>query len=202
LLEKHQQPKQPRNALQSMPPSVASTRASSRRDKHRPGIVKCQVTDPSKFVADARDVHVVFRIKTRATAREFVLQCRSELRDGHATFDVGRRYQDFVMYVFCVVFSLRERARCGVLCVQRRCLANDFFELDYANSATLAPNARQSMTDVRASTLFHAGFVIDCASLTRESSFHHFPRRQSWRARTCGTCNSTATSASTAASTW
>ena len=90
-----------------MPPSVASTRASSRRDKHRPGIVKCQVTDPSKIVADARDVHVVFRIKTRASAREFILQCRSELRDGHATFDVGRRYQDFVMYV--LVRRLRTR---------------------------------------------------------------------------------------------
>ena len=82
----------------AMAPSVASTRASSsRRDKKiQPGAVKIQLTAPTLVASDPRDAHVAFSVKTRATAREYILQCRSELRDGHATFDVQRRYGDFV----------------------------------------------------------------------------------------------------------
>ena len=79
-----------------MPASVASTRASSRRDKHKPGTVKTHVDAPSRVVDDQRDAHVAFSVKTRAIAREYILRCRSELRDGHAVFDVRRRYEDFV----------------------------------------------------------------------------------------------------------
>jgi intein-encoded DNA endonuclease-like protein len=90
-----------------MPASIASTRASSRRDKHRPGSVRVQVVEPRLLVDDARDAHVAFHVKTRANAREFILQCRSELRDGHATFDVVRRFKDFETYVYARCASSR-----------------------------------------------------------------------------------------------
>ena len=86
-----------------MPPSVASTRASSRRDKHRPGSVKVHVCDPSRANDSPHGPSVAFSVRTRALAREYVLQCRSELRDGCATFEVKRRYGDFV--------TLRKRLR-------------------------------------------------------------------------------------------
>jgi hypothetical protein len=84
------------------PPSIAST--SSRRDKYRPGCVRVQLTDPYRLHdshASSNVAVVAFRVKTRANAREFILSCRSELRDGTATFDVVRKYEDFVRYVLC-----------------------------------------------------------------------------------------------------
>ena len=76
-----------------MPASVASTRASSRRDKHKPGTVKTHVDAPSRVVDDQRDAHVAFSVKTRAIAREYILRCRSgyAMDTRCSTFDVGTK---------------------------------------------------------------------------------------------------------------
>ena len=75
--------------------NAAAPPRSAKREKFRPGLIQCDVSNPSKSVGFF-DQHVQFRVGCSSTLRDYVATCRVELIAGHANFTVTRRFNDFV----------------------------------------------------------------------------------------------------------